>query len=63
MEKMNHKRLDRSCEVPRSMLEAVAEVCLPRIHLNFFNLLLFASCTDTFSKWCKITRGIKRSAQ
>jgi hypothetical protein len=30
---------------------------------NFFNPLLFASCTDTFSKWCKITRGMKRSAQ
>jgi hypothetical protein len=29
----------------------------------FFNPLLFASCTDTFSKWCKITRGMKRSAQ
>jgi hypothetical protein len=27
------------------------------------NPLLFASCTDTFSKWCKITRGMKRSAQ
>jgi hypothetical protein len=30
---------------------------------NFFNPLLFASCTDKFSKWCKITRGMKRSAQ
>jgi hypothetical protein len=29
----------------------------------FFNPLLFASCTDTFSKWCKITRGMKSSAQ
>jgi hypothetical protein len=29
----------------------------------FFNPLLFASCTDTFSKWYKITRGMKRSAQ
>jgi hypothetical protein len=29
----------------------------------FFNPLLFVSCTDTFSKWCKITRGMKRSAQ
>jgi hypothetical protein len=29
----------------------------------FFNPLLFASCTNTFSKWCKITRGMKRSAQ
>jgi hypothetical protein len=29
----------------------------------FLNPLLFASCTDTFSKWCKITRGMKRSAQ
>jgi hypothetical protein len=29
----------------------------------FFNPLLFASCTDTFSKWCKITGGMKRSAQ
>jgi hypothetical protein len=28
----------------------------------FFNPLLFASCADTFSKWCKITRGMKRSA-
>jgi hypothetical protein len=27
------------------------------------NPLLFASCTDTFSKWRKITRGMKRSAQ
>jgi hypothetical protein len=27
------------------------------------NPLLFASCTDTFSKWCKITRGMKSSAQ
>jgi hypothetical protein len=31
--------------------------------LFFFNPLLFASCTDTFSKWCKITRGMKRSAE
>jgi hypothetical protein len=29
----------------------------------FLNPLLFASCTDTFSKWCKVTRGMKRSAQ
>jgi hypothetical protein len=28
-----------------------------------FESLLFASCADTFSKWCKITRGMKRSAQ
>jgi hypothetical protein len=35
------------------------------LFLFFFcvNPLLFASCTDTFSKWCKITRGMKRSAQ
>jgi hypothetical protein len=26
----------------------------------FLTPLLFASCTDTFSKWCKITRGVKR---
>jgi hypothetical protein len=26
------------------------------------NPILFASCTDTFSKWCKITRGMKKSA-
>jgi hypothetical protein len=25
------------------------------------NPFIFASCTDTFSKWCKITRGMKRS--
>jgi hypothetical protein len=30
---------------------------------RFFNPLLFASCTGTYSKWCKITRGMKRSAQ
>jgi hypothetical protein len=30
---------------------------------SFFISLLFASCTHTFSKWCKITRGMKRSAQ
>jgi hypothetical protein len=29
----------------------------------FVNPLLFASCTNTFSKWCKVTRGMKRSAQ
>jgi hypothetical protein len=29
----------------------------------FWNPLLFASCTNTFSKWCEITRGMKRSAQ
>jgi hypothetical protein len=29
----------------------------------FVNPFLFASCTNTFSKWCKITRGMKRSAQ
>jgi hypothetical protein len=29
----------------------------------FFNPLLFASCTNTFNKWCKITRGMKRSVQ
>jgi hypothetical protein len=27
------------------------------------NPLLFASCTNTFSKWCQITRAMKRSAQ
>jgi hypothetical protein len=27
-----------------------------------FNPLLFASCTNTFSKCCEITRGMKRSA-
>jgi hypothetical protein len=27
------------------------------------NPLLFVSCIHTFSKWCKITRGMKRSAQ
>jgi hypothetical protein len=34
-------------------------------HKFFFCLipLLFASCTDTCSKWCKVTRGMKRSAQ
>jgi hypothetical protein len=34
--------------------------------LSYFfclNPLLFASCTNTFSKWCKITRGMKKSAQ
>lgn len=34
MEKMNPNRLVRAWEVPRSLLEAVAEVCLPRIHLQ-----------------------------
>jgi hypothetical protein len=36
-----------------------------RDYIFFFclNPLLFASCTDTFSKWCKIIRGMKRSAQ
>jgi hypothetical protein len=34
-----------------------------RCFCNFFYLLLFASCTNIFSKWCKITRGMKRSAQ
>jgi hypothetical protein len=29
----------------------------------FFNPPLFASCTNTFSKCCEITRGMKRSAQ
>jgi hypothetical protein len=33
------------------------------LYFFFVNPLLFASCTDTFSKWCKITRGMKRSAQ
>jgi hypothetical protein len=33
------------------------------VQIFYLNLLLFASCTDTFSKWCKITRGMKRSAQ
>jgi hypothetical protein len=33
------------------------------VFLFFVNPLLFASCTNTFSKWCKITRGKKRSAQ
>jgi hypothetical protein len=36
---------------------------LPYASSIFLNPLLFASCTDTFSKWCKITRGMKRSAQ
>jgi hypothetical protein len=40
-------------------------VPLARNPLNMFclNPLLFASCTDTFSKCCKITIGMKRSAQ
>jgi hypothetical protein len=29
----------------------------------FFNPHLFASCTNTFSKCCEITRGMKKSAQ
>jgi hypothetical protein len=29
----------------------------------FLNPVLFASCTNTFCKWCEITRGMKRSAQ
>jgi hypothetical protein len=34
-------------------------------HLIFYNPLLFASCTNTFSKCCEITTttGMKRSAQ
>jgi hypothetical protein len=31
--------------------------------MHFFNPLLFASCTNTFSKRCEITTGMKRSAQ
>jgi hypothetical protein len=34
---------------------------LRRPRHRFFNPLLFASCTNTFSKCCKITRGMKRS--
>jgi hypothetical protein len=37
-----------------------------KAHYNFcfcLNPLLFANCTDAFSKWCKITRGMKRSVQ
>jgi hypothetical protein len=36
---------------------------LEEFFLFLFESLLFASCTNTFSKWCKITRGMKRSAQ
>jgi hypothetical protein len=32
-------------------------------HFFFVNPLLFASCTNIFSKCCKITRGLKMSAQ
>jgi hypothetical protein len=46
------------------------DICLTDFYCNcctcnssFFNPLLFASCTNTFSKWCKITRHMKRSAQ
>jgi cyclic AMP-responsive element-binding protein 3 len=45
---------------------AFTSVSSREIALKFFffmNPLLFASCTNTFSKWCKITRGMKRSAQ
>jgi hypothetical protein len=37
--------------------------CASNTHNFFLNPLLFASCTNTFSKLCKITRGMKRSAQ
>jgi hypothetical protein len=46
--------------------EVIAYFHLTRhgLYRNFFvNPLLFASCTNTFSKWCKVTRGMKRSAQ
>jgi hypothetical protein len=39
---------------------ALATVLEPRVNICFcLNPLLFASCTDTFSKWCKITRSQK----
>jgi hypothetical protein len=33
-----------------------------RAILFFLNPFLFASCTNTFSKCCEITTGMKRSA-
>jgi hypothetical protein len=53
--------LNFRCERNEPIILAVP----PYITIFFFfvNPLLFASCTNTFSKWCKITRGMKRSAQ
>jgi hypothetical protein len=36
---------------------------LPTVTVIFFNPLLFASGTDTFSNWYNITKDMKRSAQ
>jgi hypothetical protein len=51
----------------RSTLCAQGVGILYLVSLNelriFLNPRLFASCTDTFCKWCKITRGVKKSAQ
>jgi hypothetical protein len=47
-------------------MESNRKVCSgqgAQAYFFFVNPLLFASCTNTFSKWCKITRGMKRSAQ
>jgi hypothetical protein len=33
------------------------------VMFNFFNPILFASCTCTLSKWCKSKKGVKSSAQ
>jgi hypothetical protein len=56
------------CYVMRGCVRACVQVkrrhlLLFSIYFFFVNPLLFASCTNTFSKWCKITRGMKRSAQ
>jgi hypothetical protein len=52
-----------------SCYSAVKQIVIKQINITrqrvFFvlNPILFASCTCTFSKWCKSKEGVKRSAQ
>jgi hypothetical protein len=48
----------QSCNV-----ESLAFIAQQRIYVTYLCTCVRASCTNTFSKWCKMTTGMKRSAQ
>jgi hypothetical protein len=55
-------RVNFTCTLaPRSACSSFLQVYQPIFF--FANPLLFASCTNTICKWCKVTRGIKRGVQ
>jgi hypothetical protein len=50
-------------KVPVSIFNSLKVLDTQETDFFLFESPLFANCTDTFSKWYKITRGMKRSAQ